>query len=83
VAKIVQHYGADVKMLVEDQVFDAGSVLQMLSAGGYIVTKRLETVRFRGDRQALNDLKILAEHNYGETRNGKDTPLPDALSYLK
>jgi len=83
VAKIVQHYGADVKMLVEDQVFDAGSVLQMLSAGGYIVTKRLGTVRFRGDRQALNDLKILAEHNYGETQNGKDTPLPDALSYLK
>lgn len=83
VAKIVQHYGSDVKMLVEDQVFDAGSVLQMLSAGGYIVTKRLKTVRFRGDRQALNDLKILAEHNYGETRNGKDIPLPDALDYLK
>jgi hypothetical protein len=70
-------------MLVEDQVFDAGSVLQMLSAGGYIVTKRLDRVRFRGDRQALNDLKLLAEHNYGETRNGKDSPLPDALSYLK
>jgi phosphotransferase system HPr-like phosphotransfer protein len=83
VAKVVQHYGADVKMLVQDQVFDAGSVLQLLSAGGYIVTKRLDRVRFRGDRQALNDLKILAEHNYGETRNGKDIPLPDALSYLK
>lgn len=83
VAKVVQHYGADVKMLVEDQVFDAGSVLQLLSAGGYIVTKRLDRVRFRGDRQALNDLKILAEHNYGETRKGKDIPLPDALSYLK
>ncbi|MCF8144834.1 MAG: HPr family phosphocarrier protein [Deltaproteobacteria bacterium] len=83
VAKVVQHYGSDVKMLVEDQVFDAGSVLQMLSAGGYIVTKRLDRVRFRGDRQALNDLKLLAEHNYGETRNGKDSPLPDALSYLK
>jgi len=83
VAKVVQHYGANVKMLVEDQVFDAGSVLQMLSAGGYIVTKRLNRVHFRGDRQALNDLKILAEHNYGETRNGKDIPLPDALSYLK
>ncbi len=83
VAKVVQHYGSDVKMLVEDQVFDAGSVLQMLSAGGYIVTKRLERVRFRGDRQALNDLKILADHNYGETRSGKDVPLPDTLSYLK
>jgi phosphotransferase system HPr-like phosphotransfer protein len=83
VAKVVQHYGSDVKMLVEDQVFDAGSVLQMLSAGGYIVTKRLDKVRFRGDRQALNDIKILAEHNYGETRKGKDIPLPDTLSYLK
>jgi hypothetical protein len=83
VAKVVQHYGADVRMLVDDQVFDASSVLQILSAGGYILTKRLGQVRFRGDKLALDDLKILADHNYGETRTGKDIPLPDALSYLK
>jgi len=83
VAKVVQHYGADVKMLVDDQVFDAGSVLQMLSAGGYILTKGMDKVLFRGDKGALDDLKVLAEHNYGETRDGKDIPLPEALSYLR
>ena len=83
VAKVVQHYGADVKMLVDDQVFDAGSVLQMLSAGGYILTKGMDKVLFRGDKGAMDDLKVLAEHNYGETRDGKDIPLPDTLSYLR
>ena len=82
VAKVVKHYGADVKMLVDDQVFDAGSILWLLSAGGYIMTKGLDKVRFRGDKRALDDLKILAGCNYGETRDGKDSPLPEALGYL-
>lgn len=82
VAKVVQHYGANVKMIVEDQVFDAGSVLWLLSAGGYVMTKGLRTVRFQGDKRALDDLKLLAKGNYGETKDGKDLPLPDALSYL-
>jgi len=70
-------------MLVDDQAFDAGSILELLSAGGYVVTKRLDHVQFRGDKRALDDLKILAEHNYGETKKGKDVPLPEALSYLR
>ena len=83
VVKVVQQHGAAVKMLVDDQAFDAGSILELLSAGGYVVTKRLDRVRFRGEKRALDDLKILAEHNYGETENGKDAPLPEALSYLR
>ena len=83
VVKVVQQHGATVKMLVDDQAFDAGSILELLSAGGYVVTKRLDQVRFRGEKRALDDLKILAEHNYGETENGKDAPLPEALSYLR
>jgi phosphotransferase system HPr-like phosphotransfer protein len=83
VAKVVQHHRAAVRMLVDDQAFDAGSILELLSAGGYVVTKRLDQVRFRGEKRALDDLKILAEHNYGETEKGKDAPLPDALSYLR
>jgi len=82
VAKVVDHYGAEVKMLVADQSFDAGSILEMLSAGGYILTKRLDHVHFRGDKRALDDLKLLAEYNYGETRDGQDNPLPKALEYL-
>ncbi len=83
VAKVVQQHGADVKMLVDDQTFNAGSILELLSAGGYIVTKRLDHVQFRGDKRALDDLKILAEYNYGETGNGKAVPLPESLFYLK
>ncbi|MCG6879847.1 MAG: HPr family phosphocarrier protein [Deltaproteobacteria bacterium] len=83
VAKVVQQYGAHVKMLVDDQSFDAGSILELLSAGGYVVTKGLDHVRFRGDKRTLDDLKILAEYNYGETEKGRDAPLPEALSYLK
>ena len=83
VAKIVQHHSAEVKMLVDDQEFDASSILELLSAGGYIVTKKLDRVRFRGEKRALDDLKMLAESNYGETRQGKDTPLPEPLSYLR
>ena len=83
VAKVVQHHAAEIKMLVDDQEFDAGSILELLSAGGYIVTKKLDRVRFRGEKRALDDLKILAEYNYGETRQGKDAPLPAILSYLR
>ena len=83
VAKVVQRHGAHVKMLVDDQSFDAGSILELLSAGGYVVTKGLDHVRFRGDKRTLDDLKILAEYNYGETEKGRDAPLPEALSYLK
>ena len=83
VAKLVQQHGVTVKMLVDDQTFDAGSILELLSAGGYVVTKRLDRVRFRGDKRTLDDLKLLAEHNYGETENGRDAPLPEALSYLR
>ena len=83
VAKVVQQYGADVKMLVDGQTFDAGSILELLSAGGYVVTKKLDHVQFQGDKRVLDDLKILAEYNYGETENGKEVPLPETLSYLR
>ncbi len=83
VAKVVQHHAAEVKMLVDDQEFDAGSILELLSAGGYIVTKKLDRVSFRGEKRTLEDLKLLAEYNYGETPQGKDAPLPAELSYLR
>lgn len=83
VAKVVQEHGASVKLLVDDQCFDAGSILELLSAGGYIVTKGLNSVRFQGDKRALDDLDLLSRCNYGETENGKDINLPEGLSYLK
>lgn len=82
VAKIVQHYGGEVKMLVNDDVFDAASVLDIQWAGGKINKEEIETVRFTGDMRALKDLEILASVNYGEDHMGKGIPLPKDLSYL-
>ncbi len=82
VAKIVQHYGGEVKMLVNDDVFDASSVLDIQWAGGKIKKEKIEKVKFKGDLRALNDLEILASVNYGEDHMGKGIPLPRELSYL-
>jgi len=82
VAKIVQHYGGEVKMLVNNDVFDAASVLDIQWAGGKINKEEIENVQFKGDLRALNDLKILAGVNYGEDHMGKGIPLPKELSYL-
>ena len=82
VAKIVQHYGGEVKMQVNADIFDAASVLDIQWAGGKIKKEEIETVQFKGDVRALNDLKILAGVNYGEDHMGKGIPLPRELSYL-
>lgn len=82
VAKIVQHYGGEVKMLVNNDIFDAASVLDIQWAGGKIKKEAIEKVKFKGDLRALDDLKILADVNYGEDHMGKGIPLPKELSYL-
>jgi phosphotransferase system HPr-like phosphotransfer protein len=82
VAKIVQHYGGEVKMFVNSDVFDASSVLDIQWAGGKIKKEEIETVRFKGDIRALKDIKILSNVNYGEDLMGKGIPLPRELSYL-
>lgn len=82
VAKIVQHYGGEVKLHVNDSVFDASSVLDIQWAGGKIKKENIDTVIFKGDSRSLADLKILAGVNYGEDHMGKGIPLPRELSYL-
>ncbi|NOX34785.1 MAG: HPr family phosphocarrier protein [Deltaproteobacteria bacterium] len=82
VAKIVQHYGGEVKMHINDDIFDASSVLDIQWAGGKIKKEEIKIVKFKGDSRALNDLKILANVNYGEDHMGKGIPLPKELSYL-
>ena len=82
VAKIVQHYGGEVKLQVGEDFFDASSVLDIQWAGGKVKKEEVEIVAFTGDSRALNDLVILAEVNYGEDHMGKGIPLPKELSYL-
>ncbi len=83
VAKIVQHFGGQVDLVVGDDRFDASSVLDIQWAGGKIQKEEITEVVFEGDIRALKDITILAGVNYGEDTMGKGVPLPDELSYLK
>jgi len=78
VSLIVNEHGTDVEMIVESQRFNAKSVINLLMAAGLISDKGYEKVIFEGDRQVLDDLKILAENNYCE-----DDKIPEKLNYLR
>jgi phosphotransferase system HPr-like phosphotransfer protein len=83
VAKIVQYYGGQVELVVGQDRFDAGSVLDIQWAGGKIQKEALEEVVFEGDSRTLKDIGILAGVNYGEDLMGKGVPLPKELKYLR
>ncbi len=83
VAKIVQNYGGEVKMIAGGGEFDASSVLDIQWAGGKIQKENIEQVTFVGDARALKDIETLAGVNYGEDRMGKGIPLPKSLQYLR
>jgi phosphotransferase system HPr-like phosphotransfer protein len=83
VAKIVQHYGGQVELVVGADRFDASSVLDIQWAGGKIQKEAINEVTFEGDTRALKDLAVLAGVNYGEDTMGKGVPLPKELKYLK
>jgi phosphotransferase system HPr-like phosphotransfer protein len=83
VAKIVQHFGGEVELVVGQDRFDASSVLDIQWAGGKIQKENISEVTFEGDSRALADIQILAGVNYGEDTMGKGVPLPNELSYLR
>jgi len=78
ISLIVREHGTDVFIRVDDQKFSAKSVLSMLEAGGHIADQGLDTVVFEGDKRVLDDIKVLAEHNYCE-----DQELPKELNYVR
>lgn len=83
VAKIVNHFGSKVTMVVRDKEFDASSVIDIMWAGGMIKKEGITEVVFKGDKNAIRDLRILAAANYGEDTMGTATPLPPEISYLR
>jgi phosphotransferase system HPr-like phosphotransfer protein len=83
VAKIAQHFGGQVELVVGKDRFDASSVLDIQWAGGKIQKENISEVVFEGDVRALADIEILAGVNYGEDTMGKGVSLPNELSYLK
>jgi len=76
IARIVENYGTPVRMKVGDSECYAGSILQVLMTVGKGVGSR--EILFSGDREPLEDLKLLFESGLGET----DRPLRKELSYL-
>jgi len=83
VAKIVQNYGGEVKLIAGGDQFDASSVLDIQWAGGKIQKENIQQVEFQGDIRALKDIETLAGVNYGEDQMGKGIPLPKSLQYLR
>jgi phosphotransferase system HPr-like phosphotransfer protein len=83
VAKVVQHYGGQVELVIGEDRFDASSVLDIQWAGGKIQKENLKEVVFEGDSRTLRDIQTLASVNYGEDLMGKGVPLPKELKYLR
>ncbi len=83
VAKISNHYSSNLLMIVNGKEFDAGSVIDLMWAGGMIKKENITEIQFRGNKHAVRDIKYLAKSNYGEDPMGNSTPLPDELSYLR
>ena len=54
-----------------------------LQATGKIDIDADLTITFVGDQRVLADLKLLAEHGYGEDRLGNNITLPRRLGYLR
>ncbi|MCH6580428.1 MAG: HPr family phosphocarrier protein, partial [Nitrospinae bacterium] len=78
ISLIVRKHNADAFLVLDNEKFDARSVMSLLQAGGAVADKGYQTVVFEGDKRVLDDLKILADHNYCEDKN-----VPAELSYLK
>ncbi len=78
VSLIVNEYGTDVYLIVDNERYSAKSVMALLEAGWILADKGAKSVVYEGDRRVLQDLKILAEHNYCE-----DQDIPRELSYLR
>jgi len=78
VSLIVNEHGTNVFLVVDEQKFNAKSVMDLMMAAGLIYDKGLQKVIFEGDKRVLDDIKVLAENNYCE-----DGEIPRALNYLK
>lgn len=82
VAKVANHYGTKVHLIVDGKEYDAGSVLSITMAAGLIARRGYKTVLMRGDKRALEDIKLLSRYNYGEDEKGNPAKIPQELSYL-
>ena len=72
-----QYEGMDLFIIIDGEKFNAKSVMSLLQVGGIVADKGYQTILFEGDKRVIDDIKLLAKHNYCE--NGE---IPSRLSYL-
>ncbi len=75
---IARHHEGELYMIIEDEKYNAKSVMSLLQAGGILADKGYANVTLEGTRQVINDVKILAQNNYCE-----EGEFPRTLSYLR
>ena len=73
-----QYENMDLFMIVDEEKFNAKSVMSLLQAGGTISDKGYQNVFFEGNKRVVEDIKLLAKHNYCE-----ESDIPSKLSYLR
>ena len=78
ISLIARQYEGDLHMLIDGDKYNAKSVMSLLQAGGALADKGYKTVEFEGSKQAIEDVKVLAQHNYCE-----EGEFPRKLSYLR
>lgn len=78
ISLIARHHEGELYMLIDDEKFNAKSVMSLLQAGGLLADKGYQKVTLEGSRQAINDAKLLAQNNYCE-----EGEFPRQLSYLR
>jgi len=78
ISLIARHHEGELHMLIDEQKFNAKSVMSLLQAGGLLADKGYQKVILEGSRQAINDAKLLAQNNYCE-----EGEFPRQLSYLR
>ena len=78
ISLIARQYDGELHLLVDGEKYNAKSVMSLLQAGGTIADKGFKKVQFEGSKQAIEDIKILAQHNYCEQGD-----FPRQLNYLK
>lgn len=78
ISLIARRHEGGLHMLIDEQKFNAKSVMSLLQAGGLLADKGYQKVILEGSRQAINDAKLLAQNNYCE-----EGEFPRQLSYLR
>ncbi len=73
-----QYDDLDLFMIIDGEKFNTKSVMSLLQAGGTLADKGYQSVLFEGDKRVIEDVRILAKHNYCE-----EGEIPAQLSYLR